>query len=67
MDNDNELHSLGYKYLGWANGWEENPEEIKKCKSLGHKTTHHSYSDRGLHNTVVCDICKYYYNYDISG
>jgi hypothetical protein len=66
MDPDNELRSLGYKYLDWANGWSESPEEVIKCKELGHKTNNHSYSHRGLHNTVSCDICKYYYNYDSS-
>jgi hypothetical protein len=66
MDPDNELRTLGYKYLGWQNSWKENPMEVIECRRLEHKIEHHSYSNRGLHNTVICHICKYYYNYDSS-
>ena len=66
MHPDNKLNSLGYKYFGWANSWREDPPEVKKCRELNHRTNRISYSNRGLHNTVSCDICKYYYNYDSS-
>ena len=66
MDPDNELKFLKYQYLGWANGWEKTPIEVKECQSIGHKTNRKSYSNRGSHNTVSCDICKYFYNYDSS-
>jgi len=58
------------KDLGWANGWKETPEIIKKCKELKHETINKDVSSRpgrGLHNTTRCDICGYIYHYDSSG
>jgi hypothetical protein len=64
---DKELEKLGYKFLGWANGWSENPEELEKCHHFSHPYREISYSNRGLDHTVWCDICKFYYKYDSSG
>jgi len=56
-----------YIDLGWANGWGENPEIVKECKKAGHKKNDICYDSYGLHNKVVCHICKYIYHYDSSG
>lgn len=42
------------EYLGWANGWKETPEIVKKCHELGHN------------RFGRCEICGYYFNVDSS-
>jgi hypothetical protein len=67
MKTDAELKKLGYKFLGWMNGWgHPYPEEYEFCKNLGHVPNEVSYSDRGYDHTVYCDICKLYWKYDSS-
>ncbi len=54
--------------LGWANGWEEDPEIVRKCKELKHETSNVDIGPpfRGLHHVVTCNICGYIYHYDSS-
>lgn len=55
------------KNLGWANGWRETPEILKKCRELKHKTSGVDHSHmRGTNHEVRCDICGYVYRYDSS-
>jgi len=55
------------KDLGWANGWGETPEIVKKCRELKHTTTDVDHSHmRGTNHEVRCDICGYIYRYDSS-
>ena len=69
-----ELKSKGYKYLNWANGWGKNePPEYLECNKLGHNSWQSSdarsdiqHDPRGYRNTVYCDVCKIYWNYDCS-
>ena len=49
---------------GYANGWNETPEAIKKCRELKHKTVEKKLG-RCL-NQYTCDICKYTYKVDSS-
>lgn len=53
------------KDLGWANDWHEVPNIVKNCK---HKTESLDVGprNRGLHNIVTCELCKYRYHYDSS-
>ena len=56
--------------LGWANGWKETPEIVKKCRKMGHNRVDVSdapgvaYSC--FNHTVRCDTCGYVYKYDSS-
>jgi len=54
--------------LGWANGWVETPDIVKKCEELKHVTSDIDYGPphRGLEHRVVCKICNYIYYYDSS-
>jgi hypothetical protein len=58
------------KNLGWANGWSETPEIVKKCRELNHDVSDKSDAPgvpyKCFTNTVRCDICGYYYKYDSS-
>ena len=56
------------KNLGWANGWTEAPEIVKKCKEAGHQPKHEERGprNRGLENVVTCEECGYIYRYDSS-
>jgi hypothetical protein len=51
--------------LGWANGWQTDPELLVKCRAAGHQRD--SDSDY-LHcvTTVWCDKCKFIYKIDSS-
>ena len=56
-----------FKDLGWANGWKETPEIVKKCREAKHRVIDFDHSgNRGLHHEVNCPICKYIYHYDSS-
>jgi len=59
------------KNLGWANGWSETPEIVKKCRELGHQRSDNSDAPgvpyKCFVHTVRCDICGYVYKYDSSG
>jgi hypothetical protein len=69
-----ELKSKGYKYLNWANGWGHNESlEYEECNRLGHNDYRNpdarsdvQHNPRGSTNTVYCDVCKIYWNYDCS-
>ena len=64
---DSDLKILGYDYLGWMNGWgQPYPKKYTDCVNAKHSRSNISYSPRGHHNTVYCDICKFYANYDSS-
>ena len=54
--------------LGWANGWKETPEIVKKCHALGHRPIDIDRGPpfRGLDHEVRCDICGYVYHVDSS-
>ena len=55
------------KDLGYANGWNEKPEIVKKCEELGHKLEGEK---DPLYNCVHhrwCPICNYSYSIDSSG
>ena len=68
MSQSEQAPKQAVTYLGWANGWLEVPEIVRRCNEQGHT---HSYVDRthgrGLDNEVRCDICGYVYHYDSSG
>ncbi len=56
--------------LGWANGWNEDPKIVVKCKQRGHvpedrrlRAFGHSF---GHAQEVRCDECGYKYKYDSS-
>lgn len=50
--------------LGWANGWDETPEIVKKCKEEKHKVIR---DDSGnFCHLIKCYICGYFYYYDSS-
>jgi hypothetical protein len=53
------------KDLGYANGWRETPEIIKKCKEMGHQQyTHHA---GNCLTEYGCGACHYTYLVDSSG
>jgi len=54
--------------LDWANGWNEEPEIVKKCKEAGHIATNVDVGPpmRGIEHVVTCHICGYVYRYDSS-
>ena len=56
--------------LGWANGWNEEPEMVKKCRELGHKRSNKSDAPgvpyKCSTHTVRCDTCHYFFKYDSS-
>lgn len=56
------------KDLGVANGWEKEPDIVKECKRLKHKTSESSNDPpfRRHYWEVRCDICGYIYHYDSS-
>ena len=56
------------KDFGWANGWKETPELVKKCKELKHRVSDIDVGPkfRGLEHVVRCDTCGYLYRYDSS-
>jgi len=59
----------GYRDLGWANSWRETPEEVKRCREQGHRTTDIDKGrppHRGLDHVVTCDVCRIVYHYDSS-
>jgi len=70
-----QIHSLlqsrqpkEWEDFGYANGWSEDPPEIKKCRELKHETVETS-DDPPFrrHNwTVKCYVCKIIYHYDSS-
>jgi hypothetical protein len=55
-----------YKFLGWDNSWNRPQPELRPCKEAKHERRYFFQGRRGLNNTVVCDICKYYYKSDSS-
>ena len=66
---DEELKKSGYKYLGWMNAWgnwDNYPLEYKKCAESKHQKRETHRSHHGSDNTLYCDICRYYANYDSS-
>jgi hypothetical protein len=58
------------KFLGWANGWSDDPDEVKLCKEEKHRVTDQSDAPgvpyKCFVHTVTCDKCGYYYKYDSS-
>jgi hypothetical protein len=56
--------------LGWANGWDKEPEIRQKCIDLGHKCSDVSDASgvpyKCFSHTVTCEICGYYFKYDSS-
>jgi hypothetical protein len=59
------LRRKSMKNLGFVNGWIETPEELKKCRELGHDII---IKKIGYHlDEYRCDICKYKYQVDSSG
>ena len=52
-----------YKFLGWANAWEETPKELLH----DHKTEDRPENapNSGMH-TRICHKCKFYYFVDTS-
>lgn len=63
---EKQLKKENYKYFDWANGWKYKPKDVKNCEELKHKRKDNSYSIRGSHNRIICEICKYYYDFDCS-
>ncbi len=60
------LDKKGYKCLGWANGWNSLPLELKKCIHLEHNRTRVEHNRRGSDTTIYCGECKIYYSVDSS-
>lgn len=58
----------GVADLGWANGWEKEPEIVSRCRGYGHKVSRvdNGPPHRGLDNVVQCEICWYKYHVDSS-
>jgi len=56
----------GYKYLGWANGWDKNPDEVTNCYNQKHMRIEVSHNMRGSEHTVSCPVCMIYWKYDSS-
>lgn len=52
--------------LGWANGWESEPEIVTKCKEAGHVVEEKTFKPFGFDHEVRCDECGYKYKYDSS-
>jgi hypothetical protein len=54
--------------LGWANGWKEEPEIVKKCRQLGHELQEINMSTtyRQADYERRCDICSYVSHVDMS-
>lgn len=63
---DNNFSYAGYKFLGWRNGWSDNPVEYTNCRSNNHRLIEFSKNSRGSENVVDCVICKIYWKYDSS-
>jgi len=59
---DNTTNKL--KDLGWMNGWSEVPEEVKRCRELGHFVEYKNIG-RCL-NQITCPECRYTYCVDSS-
>lgn len=58
------------KDLGYANGWKETPEIVKKCNSLRKQDVTHTGWCRRVGNCLHeygCDVCGYFYLVDSSG
>jgi len=54
-----------YTDLGYANGWKDDPKEVKKCKKKGHER-----QQKTIGNCLTeyyCDKCRYKYKVDSSG
>jgi len=66
-DKNYNYDSNGYKFLGWSNGWNENPIEYLICKESYHHLISVSHNNHGSENTVSCPECKIYWKYDCSG
>lgn len=61
-DKEKELKLAGYKYLGYENGFYQNPPtEFKECK---HPKS--SLSDNRGEHVHWCSECKFYFNVDSS-
>lgn len=56
----------GYKFLGWQNGWREDPPEHVSCRALHHRTVNVSHNNRGSEHSVSCPICMIMSKYDSS-
>lgn len=59
-----ELKSAGYTYLGYENGWKEEPQQVHIHKSSPHETPS-LHDGRGDH-LYWCDHCKIYWQMDSS-
>lgn len=65
---DSEMVKLGYKFLGWENGWgyPKEPIERTECRKAGHSMDDIQHNARGSENTRICHKCKTYSKYDCS-
>ena len=68
---DHELKEMGYKSLGWANGWgnptwgNPTPDMYKNCKQTYKDGLDHvSHNQRGTDETYMCHACRFYYKVD---
>jgi hypothetical protein len=52
----------GYAQLGYANGWKETPDIVKKCEAKNHKLESKKVG-RGV-TEYICHKCKYVYFVD---
>ena len=55
-----------WREFGYANGWIEVPEMIRKCREMGHREERKSLDGRigSTRNSYCCPICKYSYKVD---
>lgn len=54
--------------LGYANGWKEEPQQVKNCKAQNHpqRSQNLDPSHHGLDTLYWCDVCGYQYHVDSS-
>ena len=54
------------KDLGYANGWTETPEEVKRCGELLHSEQRWSRNAGRCVTEYGCSVCDYKYKVDSS-
>lgn len=54
------------KSFGYVNGWSEEPDEIVKCRELGHEMEYEKGAWNCTHN-YTCYICNIRYSIDSGG
>jgi len=55
-------------YLGWANGWKDTPEIVRRCREMKHKRQEYHLGRTPMDHThlITCEDCGYWYKVDSS-